>query len=181
MAHAGAPLPINVRGILLAGTTLMEWGTEKQQQRFLAPILSGEELWCQGFSEPEAGSDLSALKTRAVRDGDEWVVTGQKVWTSMAQFSRRCMLVARTDRESARHRGLTCFALDMHSPGVTVPPLRQITGEPEFSELFLEEARMPDADVVGPVGGGWKVALTTLANERSGPGWPYFSTLASTR
>ena len=136
-----------------------------------APILSAEEIWCQGFSEPDAGSDLAALKTRAVKDGDDWVVTGQKVWTSGAQYSKWCMLVARTDGEAAKHKGLTYFLMDMEQERVQVRPLRQITGEAEFNELFIEEARIPDANVVGGVGNGWKVALTTLMNERAGLGF----------
>ena len=146
-------------------------GTPEQKERYLAPILSAEEIWCQGFSEPDAGSDLAALKTRAVKDGDEWVVTGQKVWTSGAQYSKWCMLVARTDSEVAKHKGLTYFLMDMEQEAVQVRPLRQITGEAEFNELFIEEARIPDANVVGGVGNGWKVALTTLMNERAGLGF----------
>ena len=146
----------------------MVWGTDEQKDRFLGPILSGEEIWCQGFSEPDAGSDLAALKTRAVPDGDGWRVTGQKVWTSGAQHAKWCMLVARTDTEAARHKGLTYFLMDMEQDAVQVRPLRQITGESEFNELFIEDAFIAGDCVVGGVGNGWKVALTTLMNERAG-------------
>jgi alkylation response protein AidB-like acyl-CoA dehydrogenase len=145
----------------------MIWGTPEQKERYLAPIVTADEIWCQGFSEPDAGSDLAALKTRAVRDGDEWVVTGQKVWTSGAQYSKWCMLVARTDPEAPKHKGLTYFLMDMEQDGVQVRPLRQITGEAEFNELFIEEARIPDANIVGGEGNGWAVAITTLMHERA--------------
>jgi alkylation response protein AidB-like acyl-CoA dehydrogenase len=149
----------------------MVWGSDELKERHLPAILAGDEIWCQGFSEPDAGSDLAALKTRAVKDGDDWVVTGQKVWTSGAQYSKWCMLVARTDSEAAKHKGLTYFLMDMEQDAVQVRPLVQITGEAEFNELFIEEARIPDANVVGGVGNGWKVALTTLMNERAGLGF----------
>jgi alkylation response protein AidB-like acyl-CoA dehydrogenase len=168
LARARAPLPVNVLGLLLGGPTLMVWGSEEQKERFLAPILSAEEIWCQGFSEPDAGSDLAALKTRAVADGEDWRITGQKVWTSAAQFSKWCMLVARTDSDVPKHKGLTYFLMDMEQEAVQVRPLRQMTGESEFNELFLEDAHIPAANVVGGVGNGWKVALTTLMNERAG-------------
>jgi alkylation response protein AidB-like acyl-CoA dehydrogenase len=171
MGRARVPFSANTLGLLLGGPTLMVWGSDEQKERYLPPILSAEEIWCQGFSEPEAGSDLASLKTRAVKNGDEWVVTGQKVWTSGAQFSKWCMLVARTDTEVAKHKGLTYFLMDMEQDAVQVRPLRQITGESEFNELFIEEARIPDANVVGGEGNGWKVALTTLMNERAGLGF----------
>jgi alkylation response protein AidB-like acyl-CoA dehydrogenase len=171
LGKARVPLPANVLGLLLGGPTMMVWGTDEQKERYLAPILSAEEIWCQGFSEPDAGSDLASLKTKAVKDGDEWVVTGQKVWTSGAQYSKWCMLVARTDSDAAKHKGLTYFLMDMDQDAVQVRPLRQITGEAEFNELFIEEARIPEENVVGGVGNGWKVALTTLMNERAGLGF----------
>ena len=171
MGRAGAPLPANVLGLLLAGPTIMIWGSDEQKDRYLAPILSADEIWCQGFSEPDAGSDLAALKTRAVKDGDEWVVTGQKVWTSGAQYSKWCMLVARTDQDAPKHKGLSYFLMDMEQDAVQVRPLTQITGDPEFNELFIEEARIPDENLLGGVGNGWKVALTTLMNERAGLGF----------
>jgi alkylation response protein AidB-like acyl-CoA dehydrogenase len=171
LGRARAPLPANVLGLLLAGPTIMTWGTDEQKERYLAPILSADEIWCQGFSEPDAGSDLASLKTRAVRDGDEWVVTGQKVWTSGAQYAKWCMLVARTDTGAAKHKGLSYFLMDMEQDAVQVRPLRQITGDPEFNELFIEEARIPHENLLGGEGNGWKVALTTLMNERAGLGF----------
>ena len=171
LGRARVPLPANVLGLLLGGPTLMVWGTDAQKERYLAPILSGEEIWCQGFSEPDAGSDLASLKTRAVKQGEEWVITGQKVWTSGAQYSKWCMLVARSDSDAAKHKGLTYFLMDMDQAAVQVRPLRQITGEAEFNELFIEEARISEENVVGGVGNGWKVALTTLMNERAGLGF----------
>ena len=168
MARADVPPPANVLGLAMGGPVVIAHGTEEQKQRYLEPILSGEEIWCQGFSEPESGSDLASLKTKAVRDGDEWVVTGQKVWTTFAQYAKWCMLVARTDPDAPKHQGLTYFLLDMEQEGVQVRPLVQITGEGEFNELFFEEARIPDENVIGGVGNGWQVAITTLMNERAG-------------
>ena len=163
-----APSPANVLGLAMGGPVVIAHGTEEQKKRYLEPILTAEEIWCQGFSEPESGSDLASLKTRAVKDGDEWVVTGQKVWTTFAQYAKWCMLVARTDPDAPKHQGLTYFLMDMKQEGVQTRPLVQITGEGEFNEVFFEEARVPDANVVGGVGNGWGVAITTLMNERAG-------------
>ena len=167
-ARQEAPSPANVLGLAMGGPVVIAHGTDEQKQRYLEPILTGEEIWCQGFSEPESGSDLASLKTRAVKDGDEWVVTGQKVWTTFAQYAKWCMLVARTDPDAPKHKGLTYFLMDMEQDGVEAKPLVQITGEGEFNEVFIEEARIPDANVVGGVGNGWAVAITTLMNERAG-------------
>jgi alkylation response protein AidB-like acyl-CoA dehydrogenase len=168
LGRSGSPLPANVLGLLLAGPTIMTWGTPEQKERHLTPILTAEEIWCQGFSEPDAGSDLASLKTRAVKENGDWIISGQKVWTSGAQYSKWCMLVARTDPDAPKHKGLTYFLMDMEQEGVQVVPLRQITGEPEFNELFIDGARIPDENVLGGIGNGWKVALTTLMNERAG-------------
>jgi alkylation response protein AidB-like acyl-CoA dehydrogenase len=163
-----APAPANVLGLAMGGPVVIAHGSDEQKARYLEPILTGEEIWCQGFSEPESGSDLASLKTRAVKDGDEWVVTGQKVWTTFAQYAKWCMLVARTDPDAPKHQGLTYFLMDMEQDAVQTRPLVQITGEGEFNEVFFEEARVSDANVVGGVGNGWAVAITTLMNERAG-------------
>ena len=170
MARAKAPRPVNVLGLVMGGPVVIAHGTEEQKERFLEPILSAEEIWCQGFSEPQAGSDLASVRTRAVKDDGGWRVTGQKVWTSLAHHAKWCMLVARSDPEAPKHQGLTYFLLDMEQDQVEVRPLRQITGEPEFNEIFLEGAWVADENVVGGVGNGWAVAITTLMNERAGLG-----------
>src|SRR5205823_8136250 len=171
MARAKAPATANVLGLVMGGPVVIAHGTEEQKQRYLKPILTAEEIWCQGFSEPESGSDLASLKTKAVKSNGEWVVTGQKVWTTYAHEAKWCMLVARTDTDVPKHEGLTYFLMDMEQDAVQVRPLRQITGEAEFNELFIEDGRIPDANVVGGVGNGWQVALTTLMNERAGLGF----------
>jgi alkylation response protein AidB-like acyl-CoA dehydrogenase len=168
MVRAKAPSPANVLGLAMGGPVVITHGTDEQKTRFLEPILSAEEIWCQGFSEPEAGSDLASLKTRAVKKNGEWLVTGQKVWTTYAHLAKWCMLVARTDPDAPKHQGLTYFIMDMDQPGVEVKPLVQITGESEFNEIFMEEARIPEENVIGDVGNGWAVAITTLMNERTG-------------
>ena len=168
VARAKLPQPANVLGLVLGGPTLMIHGTPEQRERYLEPILAADEIWCQGFSEPGAGSDLAALQTKAVKVDGGFRVTGQKVWTSFAHYAKWCMLVARSDPDSQRHKGLTYFLMDMESEGVEVRPLRQITGEAGFNETFIDNVFIPDEQVVGKVGDGWKVALTTLMNERAG-------------
>jgi alkylation response protein AidB-like acyl-CoA dehydrogenase len=166
LEHYKVPRPFNIIGIGMGGPTVIQWGTDEQKQILLRGLATNEEIWCQLFSEPGAGSDVAGLSTRAVRDGDEWIVSGQKVWTTLAHISKWGMLLARTDPDLPKHKGLTYFVVDMHAPGVEIRPLVQITGEAEFNEVFFEEVRIPDSMRVGPVGEGWRVAITTLMNER---------------
>jgi alkylation response protein AidB-like acyl-CoA dehydrogenase len=167
MAAAKTPLLINLAGLTMGGPVLIAHGTDAQKRRHLRSILSAEEIWCQGFSEPNAGSDLAALKTRAVVDGDDFIVSGQKVWTSFARYADWCMLLVRTDPDAPKHRGITFLLVDMHSPGITVRPLKQINGAEDFNEVFFEDVRVPRTQVVGMVNGGWEIAITTLMHERA--------------
>ncbi|KIE50322.1 MAG: acyl-CoA dehydrogenase [marine actinobacterium MedAcidi-G2B] len=169
LRSAGVPyhdLLINPIGIGMGGPVVLTYASEEQKKRLLRPMFTGEEIWCQMFSEPGAGSDVAGLASRAIRDGDEWIVNGQKVWTTLAHVSRWGMLVARTDPDQPKHKGLTYFLLDMESEGVEVRPLYQITGDAEFNEIFLTDVRIPQENVFGDVGGGWAAAVTTLMNER---------------
>ena len=160
---AGARNPI---GYGMGAPTIVAHGSAAQQERYLRPLFTGEEIWCQMFSEPGAGSDVASLATTAMRDGDEWIVNGQKVWTTLAHLARWGMVITRTNPDLPKHKGMTYFVIDMHAPGVEVRPLRQMTGEAEFNEVFMTDVRIPDGERLGDVGEGWRVALTTLMNER---------------
>ena len=168
--RAHAPRFANTLGLMMSGPTLIHWGTEEQKQRYLPRILSGDEIWCEGLSEPDAGSDLASMQTRAIEDGDYFVVNGQKVWTSFAHRADFIQLFVRTDPDAPKHRGISCLAVDMKTPGVTVRPLVQMTGDSEFNEVFFEEVRVPKTNLIGPKNEGWKVLVTTLMHERAGIG-----------
>ncbi|HEU5323983.1 MAG TPA: acyl-CoA dehydrogenase family protein, partial [Methylomirabilota bacterium] len=168
MARVNAPAPINALGISIVGPTIIVHGTEAQKQRYLRSILAAEELWCQLYSEPNAGSDLASLRTSAEDRGDHFVVNGQKIWTSGGLIADRGLLLARTDPRAPKHRGISCFLIDMRQPGVDVRPLKQITGSAEFAEVFMTGARVEKADLVGRLGQGWEIAQTTLSYERGG-------------
>ncbi len=177
-ADVGATGPPSGIGVMMAGPSIVDHGTEEQCQRFLPDMVSGKEIWCQLFSEPGAGSDLAGLQTRAVRDGDEWVVNGQKVWTSGAQYSRWGILIARTDVDVPKHEGITYFVIDMDQPGIEVRPLKEMTGGATFNEVFLSDARVPHENVIGEVNRGWAVTVTTLAHERNSLGASGMSAMA---
>ncbi len=166
MARFRAPTPLNFMGLTMVGPTLIVHGNEEQKKRFIGKILTGEELWCQGFSEPGAGSDLAALRTRGELKGDEFVVNGQKVWTSGAHYADWCFLLVRTDPTAPKHRGISYLLVNMKTPGITVRPLRQITGDSDFNEVFFEDVRVPRENLVGRLNEGWRVAVNTLSNER---------------
>jgi alkylation response protein AidB-like acyl-CoA dehydrogenase len=166
LATARLPRQLNIVTFELAGPMIMRFGTPEQQQRFLAPMLRGEEIWCQLFSEPNAGSDLAGLETTARQDGEHWRVRGQKIWTSGAHYAHFGLLLARTAPDAERHAGLTCFLLPMDRPGIDVRPIRQIDGERKFNEVFLDDVRVERSDVLGAIGDGWRVALSTLGQER---------------
>jgi alkylation response protein AidB-like acyl-CoA dehydrogenase len=167
VAHFKAPTPYNGIALGMVGPTLIEVGTEAQKRRYLAKMLTCEEIWCQGYSEPGSGSDLASLQTRAVQDGDTFVINGQKVWTSYAHDAAFCFLLARTDADVPKHKGLSCFIVDMHSPGVSIRPLKQMTGESEFNEVFFDNVRVPRDNLVGDLNNGWMVGIGLLMHERA--------------
>jgi alkylation response protein AidB-like acyl-CoA dehydrogenase len=168
LSAAGAPNSAhrNPIGHGMCGPTVVVWGSEEQKSRYLRPLFTGEEVWCQLFSEPGSGSDFAGLAAKGVRDGDEWIANGQKVWTTLAHIARWGLLVVRTDPEAVKHAGLTAFVVDMQAPGVEVRPLRQMTGDAEFNEVYFTDVRIPDKEMLGRPGDGWRVSLTTLMNER---------------
>jgi len=168
IARAGGPNSYarNPIGYGMCGPTVVEWGTEEQKRKYLRPLFTGEEIWCQLFSEPGSGSDFAGLSAKAIRDGDEWLVNGQKVWTTLAHLSKWGLLVVRTDPDAVKHAGMTAVVVDMQAPGVEVRPLRQMTGEAEFNEVYFTDVRVPVAETLGGPGDGWRVSLTTLMNER---------------
>jgi alkylation response protein AidB-like acyl-CoA dehydrogenase len=177
LARAEAPSHLGVIGLGMAGPTIMAWGTDRQKERYLAKILSAEEIWCQGFSEPDAGSDLAAARTRIADEGDHFLVNGQKVWSSFAHIADFCILVGLGLPDAPRYRNLTYAIVDMHAPGVEVRPLVQITGQPEFNEIFFTDVRVPKENLLGEIGGGWQVAMTTLLHERGTLGFALAATL----
>ncbi len=170
LARTNTPQLIGTIGLSLVGPTIIAMGTEEQKERYLVPILSGEEVWCQGFSEPNAGSDLASLSTKATRDGDDFVVNGQKIWTSLAQLADWCLLLVRTDTAAPKHKGITCLLVNMRSEGISVRPLRQMSGDSGFNEVFFSNVRVPVAQVLGKVDHGWTTAITALMNERANLG-----------
>jgi alkylation response protein AidB-like acyl-CoA dehydrogenase len=176
-ARAEAPSHLGVIGLGMAGPTIIGWGTDAQKDRYLAKILSAEEIWCQGFSEPDAGSDLAAARTRIEDRGDHFLVNGQKVWSSFAHIADFCILVGLGLPDEPRYKNLTYVIADMHAPGVEVRPLVQITGQPEFNEIFFTDVKVPKENVLGEIGGGWQVAMTTLLHERGTLGFALAATL----
>ena len=168
LGRLGLPMGINVLGIIMTGPALMQWGTDAQKKRYLQPIIAADEIWCEGMSEPGAGSDLAAMQMRADLQGDSFIVNGQKVWTTHAHRSDFCQLFVRTDPDVPKHKGMSCLLVDMHSPGVTVRPLKQISGDAEFNEIFFEDVRVPKDNLLGPLNAGWQVLVATLMHERFG-------------
>jgi alkylation response protein AidB-like acyl-CoA dehydrogenase len=170
LGRLNLPFGVNILGVIMAGPALMQWGTDEQKKRFLEPIIAGDEIWCEGMSEPGAGSDLAAIQTRAVLDGDNFVVNGQKVWTTVAHRAQFCQLFVRTDPDVPKHKGMSCLLVDMKTPGVVVKPLKQISGDAEFNEIFFEDVRVPKENLLGPINMGWQVLVSTLMHERIGIG-----------
>lgn len=168
MDRAQAPPALNPIGLANIAPSIMRFGTEEQKSTLLPRMLRGDDIWCQGFSEPDAGSDLASLRTRAIEDGDAFVVNGQKVWNTLGHHADYCELLVRTDPEAPKHQGITCLLVDMHLPGITTRPLTTLTGDEEFAEIFFEDVRVPKSALLGPVNQGWTVAMSTLSNERAG-------------
>ena len=175
MVRVKAPPLVNYVGLHMVGPTLMQIGSKEQQDKYISKIITGEEVWCQGYSEPNAGSDLAAVQTTAVKDGDKWIINGQKIWTSFAHFADRCFLVARTSKGVKKHHGITCFLLDMNQPGVEVRPIIQMDGEHDFNEVYLNDAVAYESEIIGAVDEGWRVTIALLMHERTGIGAQVFS------